>query len=274
MEHLLWLFPGELSGHITALSRDYITHWRDTGYLMLVARSGWQLYVNILIKTNGPLHNEYLCKKNGILFHHGELHRGEASDRVPPWRERWEPLSWDLQPVRSCSMSRGCPGLARRFRGCWRTRGSLMPVKHRSLEGTRRHLLPQIMLKQQMELREGTGLVQDCQGNRHTSGAPELLYFPQWFSDVWVSGMEGFSELFGHEALVSQWPGKLAREGDLTSNIKNSKHINVQLNPFSWTLQAALSLWNGAFLAAQNLSDSRCLAVTTTPLRGHYFPEF
>lgn len=63
----------------SAVSRNDITRWRDTGYLMLVARSGWQLHVNILIKTNGPLHNKCLFK-NFILFHGGKLVTGSLLD--------------------------------------------------------------------------------------------------------------------------------------------------------------------------------------------------
>lgn len=57
--------------YYSALRGNYITHWRDIGYLMLVTRSGWQLCINVLMKTNGSLANTYLFLKNNyILFHY------------------------------------------------------------------------------------------------------------------------------------------------------------------------------------------------------------
>lgn len=49
--------------YYSALRGNYITHWRDIGYLVLVTRSGWQLYINVLMKTNGSLDNTYLFLK-------------------------------------------------------------------------------------------------------------------------------------------------------------------------------------------------------------------
>lgn len=116
--------------YYSALSRNYTAHWRYTGYLTLLTRSGWQLYTNVLIKTNGSLrkhYNKHLLKIASSFIMWGSWEK--ISDRLPPWWESWEPLGWELQPFPSCFTSRGCLGLAREFSKRWMTHWSLMPVK-------------------------------------------------------------------------------------------------------------------------------------------------